>query len=175
MVGTVLLGAIVLAHRGLYDAVSWFPDLPRALATDQSAAMTIYLGFAGIVAIVAGFAGVVVVFALGQDSDRFLKLRLLGGSALRANWSSPIATSFSAAFGSALCALAAVADHGFAAWWLFEFFFLLAVVAATRLVWLFRALAGLVATDDEQEANRRDRENTVDIGSRLHGRRALGD
>ena len=154
---TVALAAAVVLHWLLYDAVSLFPDVPGRMAHfDQS--WSVYLGFAGIVAIIAGFAWVIAVFALGSPSASFSRLRYRGGDRLGANWLSPIAASLAAALGSALCALIALSGHGLLAWWLFEFLFLLSAISALRLVWLFERLIGVVGEDDraagEQEPKR---------------------
>ena len=52
---TVALAAAVVLHWLLYDAVSLFPDVAGRMAhSDQS--WSVYLGFAGIIPIIAGFA-----------------------------------------------------------------------------------------------------------------------
>lgn len=167
LAGAVLVVAGVGIHRALYGTVSLLPDVPKAVADATTIAVPIYLAFAGVVAIVAGFAGVVVVFALGQHTENFVILRRRGGRQLRANWSSPIATSFVAAFGCVATALLAVAGHGFAAWWIFEALFLLAATAAARLVWLFRGLATIVDSHDADALTRHEQSNTVDIATRI--------
>ena len=74
-----------------------------------------------------------------------------------ANWVSPVATSLFAAFGCGVCAVLSVTGKGWLAWWLFEFFVLLAGLASLRLVWIFRRLVTIVAEDDrlaDEERNR---------------------
>lgn len=147
--GTVCLAVAVILHWLLYDTVSVFPDVADAMANfDQS--WSIYLGFAGIVAIIAGFAGVIAVFALGSTSTSFSRMRFQGGERLSANWISPIATSLAAALGSALCSVIAIAGYGSLAWWTFELLFLLSAVSALRLTWLFMRLIGVVGEDDRR-------------------------
>src|SRR4051812_8410194 len=92
-----LLCAGVGIHLLLYPVVHVLPDIPGEMA-NSAQAWSIYLGFAGVVAITAGFTGVVVVFALSSTSDRFVRLRHLAGERLEANWVSPIATALTAAF-----------------------------------------------------------------------------
>lgn len=156
--GTLGLAVAVVLHWLLYDAASIFPDVAGAMAAfDQ--AWEVYLGFAGIVAIIAGFAGVIAVFALGSTSVSFARMRYEGGQRLSANWISPIAASLAAALGSALCAIVAISGRESLAWWIFEFLFLLSVVSALRLTWLFMRLVGVVGQDDrrahEKPAERR--------------------
>lgn len=145
--GTVLIGTAVGLHRALYYTVGWFPDLAGAMA-EFSEAWSIYAAFGGVVAIAAGFAGVVVVFALSSESRPFRRLRLAGGERLAANWVSPVAATLAAAFGAFACAILSVAGHPYWAWWLFEFFVLLAAGAAVRLLWLFASLIKLVRAND---------------------------
>lgn len=147
--GTVALAVVVVLHRLLYNTRSIFPDVAGAMS-DFDQAWEIYLGFAGIVAIIAGFAGVIAVFALGSPSASFSRMRYKGGDRLGANWISPIATSLAAALGSAACAMVAIAGQEYLAWWIFEFLFLLSAVSALRLTWLFARLVGVVDEDDRK-------------------------
>ena len=105
--GSLLLAVAVILHRLAYHTVSIFPDVARSMV-DFDQAWSVYLGFAGIVAISAGFAGVIAVFALGSPSASFSRMRYQGGERLSANWLSPVATSLVAALGSALCAVISI-------------------------------------------------------------------
>lgn len=148
---TAVLAILVAAHWLLYDVISVFPDLAASMASfDES--WSVYMGFAGIVAIIAGFAGVTAIFALGSTSTSFARLRHRGGDRLSANWLSPIGTALAAALGCAFCAVLAISGHGLLAWWLFEFLFLLSAISAVRLVWLFRRIIGVVGEDDRDTA-----------------------
>lgn len=147
--GMVCLATAVFLHWLLYDTVSIFPDVADAMS-DFDQAWSVYLGFAGIVAITAGFAGVIAIFALGSTSTSFSRMRHQGGARMGANWTSPVANSLAAALGSALCAVVAITGRGELAWWLFEFLFLIAVMSALRLIWLFKRLIGVVAEDDRK-------------------------
>jgi hypothetical protein len=148
LVAVTLMAAIGL-HRLLYDTVSIFPDVAHSMASfDQ--AWSVYLGFAGIVAISAGFAGVIAIFALGSTSSSFSRMRYVGGDRLSANWISPVATSLACALGSALCAVITITGHGALAWWIFEFLFGLSAASAVRLIWLFKRLTRVVGEDDRK-------------------------
>jgi hypothetical protein len=153
LVATAGIGVAVLLHHGLYDVVHLLPDVPGRMGSYSDVA-SIYVGFAGVVAITAGFTGVVIVFALTSPSERFVRLRHRGGARLEANWISPIATAFAAAFGGVGCAVLAASGHGFAAWWLFEFFFAAAGLSSLRLLWIFRAMIKVTRRDDRESAER---------------------
>jgi hypothetical protein len=151
IVVTASIAVFVSAHWLLYDTVSLFPDVARAMARFQGA-WSIYLGFAGVVAILAGFTGVVIVFAMTPGNERLSRLRHEGGSRLEANWVSPVATCFLAAFGSVLCAILWVADFGLLAWWIFEFVAILGAASTVRLMWLLRSLLKVVRSEDSERS-----------------------
>lgn len=157
---TLALGVLVVMHLAFYDVGSLLPDVADEMA-NSNAAWSIYMGFAGVVAISAGFAGVIIIFALGSTSPSFVRMRVKGGKRMEANWVSPVATSLFAAFGCGMCAVLRVADQGLLAWWIFEFLALLAAAAAVRLVWLFRRLVRIVSEDDRRDEDEKVQARTL--------------
>jgi hypothetical protein len=146
IVALVALQAVIAQIWGLGD---W----PARLVGDSSyrdANVALCLGVAGLTAMTAGFAGVIVVFGLSTSSDRFRILRVRGGSRLRANWTSVVATGFCGAFLALLAAATTIAGSQWAAMWILEAAALLALHAAVRLLWLLRTLADVVGTEDRE-------------------------
>lgn len=162
--GTALILIAVLLHRTLYYVVPLpLPDVVAATENSPDAALATFLGFAAVVAILAGFAGVVIVFALSAGSERFVLLRHGGADRLEANWVSPVATSFAAAFGCLGCAVLSMTSHPAWAWWLFEFLLLISALASARLMWLLRRLVVLVREDDSSRVRDGLKVNLVDL------------
>lgn len=143
---TIGLGAAVGAHVVLAHHFHQLRGPVRDLARfDQD--WSIYLGYAGVVAVLGGFTGVVVVFAM-TPGQRLARLRVAGGDRLEANWLSPVISSLLAAFGAVLATLLAAGDHGVEAAWLFEFVLLVSVHAAIRMGWLLHTLMIVVRRQD---------------------------
>lgn len=148
---------VVVLIQAVPSAFGWIPNIWTGMINaDPALSTSIYLGFVGAASIVAGFAGVVVVFGLSGSSPKFRQFRLVGGRALAQNWTSTIASGFTAAGLSLVSALLTIADVSALAPWFFELAILLLVHGSIRLIWLMRGLVGAVTADDvlkEREAS----------------------
>lgn len=118
------------------------------LLTSTDSGIAIYLGSASAAAIVAGFAGVVVVFGLTAGGSRFRQLRLEGSGSLTRNWTSASISGFAAAGLSLAAAVLSGIDLGVISPWLFEWSMLLLIHGTVRIMWLLRALMGVVYAED---------------------------
>lgn len=153
---TVFIVAVVVLH--FFAAQRWTVlNIAAALAATaagdpQDTLMSLALGVAGVSAMVGGFAGVVVVFGLGSENDRFRLLRRKGSRRLRANWVSVVLSSFTGAFGALVAAVIVVAFGAEPGMWVLEVCTLVTAHAAIRLTCLLAGLAGIVDSDDEDQA-----------------------
>ena len=111
----------------------------------------LYIGAAGVVAMIGGFAGVVVIFAMQQGLKRFAILRIRGGESLEANWTHPIALTFIAAALLLTAAYCNLIKQDSAGTWAFELAIVLAGHGAVRLVWLLTRLVTAVRLQDEED------------------------
>lgn len=120
------------------------------LLESMDGGIAIYLGSASAAAIVAGFAGVVVVFGLTAGGSRFRQLRLHGAGSLTRNWTSASISGFAAAGLSLAAAVLSGIDLGWISPWLFEWSMLLLIHGTVRIMWLLRALMGVVYAEDAE-------------------------
>lgn len=147
IVVTSLALVLVIIHWSLVTfgplENTWEP-----LLRSPDGGIAIYLGSASAAAIVAGFAGVVVVFGLTAGGSRFRQLRLEGSESLTRNWTSASISGFAAAGLSLAAAVISSIDLGWISPWLFEASMLLLIHGTVRIIWLLRALMGVVYAED---------------------------
>lgn len=132
-----LVVAAVVVHVLL--ARRWESLDTAAAVSEADELVSLYMGFAGVAALVASFVGVLVVFAT-ITGEAWSVVRNLGGHSLIRNWLSPIRSTFSAAILASLAALLEQIGHGRVAWWLFELAALTLIAAALRVLWLLGGL-----------------------------------
>ncbi|MFD2341398.1 hypothetical protein FGG90_07335 [Clavibacter tessellarius] len=143
------LGLTVVALHGLATLATWVPNVwGDFLAADPSDQAGVYLGFLGTAAIVSGLAGVVVIFGLTATGDKFRRFRIGGGKSLARNWTSTTSSGLYAAGLSLVASIFAYTPVLYVAPWLLEAAVLLALHASVRLLWLLRAMVGIVRADD---------------------------
>ena len=148
---TVILTAIVAAHAVLAWRYPWL-DLFKALRPGDrdvtNVAVSLYLGTAGVAAIIAGFAGVILVFVVGSPSPRLRTFRDSSGRPLQKTWTSVIAEPFAATLFGIIAATTQTTSGRVMAPWLFELAVVLLTHVALRLLWLLRSLVALVSAED---------------------------
>ena len=169
LAATSLIFGGVAVHAYLSHRWAAVPDL-LALAHAKDV-QGLYLGVAGVGAMLAGFSGVIVVFAMSQGIRRLAKMRISGGPQLETNWLSPVMSSFAATAGAAAAATCVYLKHEVTAVWIFEVVILVAMHAAIRMVWLLRGLVRAIREDDADKT----RPGPINVGeliSRDPSRRA---
>lgn len=134
-----------LVHKGT------LPDLWGALpsATNPERVEGLYASALGAAAVVSGFSGVVVVFALTANGQRFQRLRVRGGKALKANWMSATNSGFIAVFAFTFATVASLIGIGQLAPYLFQAGSLLLAHSSLRLLWLLGELSEIVVAEDK--------------------------
>lgn len=158
----VLLGAVVghccLARR--YPKIDILRGLAGGEATEMSQVSDLYISVTGVSALAAGFAGVVIVFGLQSASPRFRRFRWAGGRSLASNWMAVIATPVASSLLSLGATLGLNVDQAEASRWLFEASIVLLLHTSLRVLWLLRALANVVAADDDMDERASNRLST---------------
>lgn len=151
----VLIILFVVLHTVL-SMKNAIPNIWELQQSPEKAASleSLYIGALGAGAIVAGFAGVVVIFALSAPGERFRKLRVDGGTALLANWTSTSASGFLSSLMFLVAAIGSILWGHPLAPFFFELGFLLLAHGSIRLLWLLRQFAEVVrATDIDSETS----------------------
>ncbi len=155
---------LVIAHAFLATHLwPWLWPGRRLIQPERAGdASVLFLGAATVAALTGGFAGVVIVFGLSTTSDRFRKMRILGGERLQANWTSVVALSMLSAGLSVAAAFMRLIDTR--GWiWTFELAVLFITHASARLVYLLRRLSSVVMADDEAEQEKADQVSIEDV------------
>ena len=156
-VALLIVGAHILAaHR-------WRSADTAGTFSEAKQLVDVYVGFAGVAALVAGFVGVLVVFATTTGPD-WSKVRNLGGASLRRNWLSPVRSTLSAAFLATFAALAEQIGHGRVAWWVFEVALLVTASAGLRVLWLLGGLLRVQQNMDRAAVQQANRPTLTDLG-----------
>jgi hypothetical protein len=100
------------------------------------------------------------VFGLQSESSRFRRFRWAGGGRLIGNWMAVIGTPIVASFLSLAATVGVDVNYPTLARWLFEASIALLLHTSLRVLWLLRALANVVAADDDQEERNSKRVST---------------
>lgn len=167
----LFVSALIIAAVVVHFIVSlkWaFLNVAAALANTkasdpQDTLTSLALGVAGVSAMVGGFAGVIVIFGLGSENDRFRLLRRTGARRLRANWISVVLSSFTGAFGALVVAVMVVGFGAEPGMWVLEACLLVTAHAAIRLTCLLAGLAGIVDSQDKDDARQGNTVATADV------------
>lgn len=143
--------AIVFAQYLFSEQFEWL-NLPGLLAKsgNQSDLISLTVAFSTVTAMIAGFAGVVIVLGLSSENEKFRAFRVAAGNNLRRNWISIAQNTFSSSFVSIICLLLVILGHSVLSMWFLEIAFVVAFSSTLRLLYLLKALAILVSSEDSK-------------------------
>ncbi len=158
---SLLVLALVAAH--VVAARRWPRFDTAGLVHDADELVSVYMGLAGVAALMAVLAGVLVVVFSTITGDEWSRVRELGGRSLTRNWASPIRSTLCASFLAVLSAILEQAGHGRLAWWTFEVAALVVVSAVIRILWLLNGLLRVQQDIDQAASQVRRRPSLANL------------